>query len=100
MMTEVILNHSEAHTHKRPNYLFVFLGLLVLTVIEVGTTMLGLPDAIVVPSLLFFMLFKVVLVAMFYMHLRIDSRWFSYMFLIPLPVVALIMFVLLVGYTK
>jgi caa(3)-type oxidase subunit IV len=94
------VNHSAEHSHKRPNYLLVFLGLLALTVIEVGITQLGIPDSIVVPSLLAFMLFKVVLVAMFYMHLRVDSRWFSYMFLIPLPFVALIMFILLVGYAK
>ncbi len=94
------MNHSEGSAHSRPNYFLVFVGLLALTVIEVGITMLGIPDGILVPSLLVFMLFKVVLVAMFYMHLRVDSRWFSYMFLIPLAPVALIMFVLLVGYTK
>ena len=94
------MNHSEERVHSRPNYLLVFLGLLILTVIEVGITMLGIPEGILVPSLLLFMLFKVLLVAMFYMHLRIDSRWFAYLFLIPLPAVALIMFVLLVGYTK
>ncbi len=79
------------HTHKRPNYLLVFFGLLALTVFEVAITYLGVPDAILTAGLLAFMLFKVILVALFYMHLRVDSKWFTYIFLIPLPFVLLIL---------
>ncbi len=92
--------HTEdsAGSHKRPNYLLVFFGLLLLTLVEVGITYMPLPNGLIVASLLAFMVFKVVLVAMFYMHLRVDSRWFTYIFLIPLPFAALILAALLMGY--
>jgi cytochrome c oxidase subunit IV len=83
--------HSEeVHAH-RPNYLLIFVLLFVLTIIEVGITMIGLPQWIVNSALLAFMAFKVLLVALFYMHLRMDSKWFSYLFIIPIPFVVLIM---------
>lgn len=89
-MTHHDSHSEEAHAH-RPNYLLIFVLLFVLTVIEVGITMIGLPLWVVNSALLAFMVFKVALVAMFYMHLRMDSKWFSYLFLIPLPFVVLIM---------
>jgi caa(3)-type oxidase subunit IV len=89
-----VAEHSEemtTHSHVRPNYLLVFVGLALLTAIEVGITYMPIPHGIQTASLLAFMLFKVVLVALFYMHLRIDSKWFAYVFLIPLPFVLLIL---------
>jgi caa(3)-type oxidase subunit IV len=90
------VSHSEeiqlsAHTHKRPDYVLVFIGLLALTVFEVGITYLQIPETIITVALLAFMAFKVLLVALFYMHLRVDSKWFAYIFLIPLPFVMLIL---------
>jgi cytochrome c oxidase subunit 4 len=89
--------HTQAHTAeapahaKRPNYLLIFIFLALLTLIEVGITYLQIPRVLVVVSLLGFMAFKVVLVAMFYMHLRFDSKYFSYLFIIPIPFVMLIL---------
>ena len=88
---------TDHHDHPRPNYLLVFFGLLALTVLEVVIAGLPISETIIVVSLIAFMVFKVVLVAMFYMHLRVDSRWFAYIFLIPLPFVALIIGALLLG---
>jgi len=82
---------SAPAAHHRPNYLLVFVGLFVLTMIEVGITYLPIPRGIVTASLLAFMTFKVLLVALFYMHLRFDSKYFAYLFLIPLPFVVLIL---------
>lgn len=72
---------------ERPNYLLVFLALAVLTVAEVGVTMLPIPQ---IPILAALAAAKIVLVAMFYMHLRTDSRWFTYIFLVPIPFVVMI----------
>jgi cytochrome c oxidase subunit IV len=91
---------SAQHAHPRPNYLLVFVGLALLTAIEVGITYLGIPQAILTASLLGFMVFKVILVALFYMHLRVDSKWFAYVFLIPLPFVVLILSALYFTYPR
>jgi hypothetical protein len=75
----------------------VFLGLLALTAIEVGVTYLSLPRGAVTAALLAFMTFKVLLVVMFYMHLRFDSKWFAYLFLIPAPFVLFILGMLILS---
>ena len=68
-------------THKRPNYLLVFLALAVLTAIEVAVTYIpGIPR---MPVLLTMSLAKVLLVVLYFMHLRSDSRWFALVFIVP-----------------
>jgi cytochrome c oxidase subunit 4 len=79
--------------HRRPSYLLVFLGLGLLTLAEVGVTYLPI---IKLPILLALASTKVVLVAMFYMHLKTDNKWYSYLFLVPVPFVILIVAALLV----
>lgn len=79
--------------HKRPNYLLIFAVLAALTLAEVGVTFLPIPQ---VPILLGLAATKIVLVAMFYMHLKTDSKWFTYIFLVPIPFVVLIIASLLV----
>lgn len=79
--------------HKRPNYLLVFLALGALTMAEVGVTMLPVPQ---IPILAALASTKIVLVAMFYMHLKTDSRWFTYIFLVPIPFVVMVIAALLV----
>lgn len=87
------MEHTEQNTqghvekHKRPNYLLVFLALAALTLAEVGVTFLDIPQ---IPILAALASAKIVLVAMFYMHLKTDSRWFTYIFLVPIPFVVLI----------
>lgn len=75
------------------DYLQAFVGLAVLTVLEIGVTLLPIPR---LPFLLALMGGKVLLVAMFYMHLRTDSRWYAYLFLVPVPFVVLVAAALLV----
>jgi caa(3)-type oxidase subunit IV len=70
-----------AHPHKRPNYLLVFLALAVMTALEVGVTYVAaLPKA---PILLTMSLIKAMLVILYFMHLRTDSRWFTVVFFLP-----------------
>jgi caa(3)-type oxidase subunit IV len=67
--------------HRRPHYGLVFLVLAVLTAFEVSVTYIpGLPR---VPFLLGTAFIKVMLVALYFMHLKSDSRWFGLIFLIP-----------------
>ena len=52
---------------------------------------------LVVPLLAFLMTAKVLLVAMYYMHLKNDRPVFTYIVLIPVPFVAMIVTALLIG---
>lgn len=76
--------HMEESTHKSPNYLAIFGLLAAITLVEV-TVAAGIPALLIGLSLV-----KVVLVAMYYMHLKFESGWFTAIFLTPLPFVALI----------
>jgi heme/copper-type cytochrome/quinol oxidase subunit 4 len=85
---------SSGQVHKRPNYWIVFGVLAVLTLIEIGITMIPGFD----PRLPLFLLMagKVTLVAMYYMHLQSDSRWFAAFFLAPVPFILLIVAALMI----
>lgn len=87
--------HESVKGHKRSNYIAVGVVLAVLTMIEVGVTYFReiIPQ---VPTLLTFMAAKVVLVGLFYMHLRYDSRWFTAIILSPIPFIALALIILTV----
>jgi heme/copper-type cytochrome/quinol oxidase subunit 4 len=76
--------HLEESTHKKSNYLFIFGLLAAITLVEV-TVAANIPAVLIGLSLT-----KVVLVAMYYMHLKSESAWFTAIFLTPLPFVALI----------
>jgi caa(3)-type oxidase subunit IV len=62
---------TEKHA-KRP-YMWVFLWLAVLTAIEVGVANLGLNKTLQIILLAILAVGKVLLVALFYMHLRYDK---------------------------
>jgi len=84
------MEHSPEITatpHKSPNYLLVGGILLVLTLIEIAIAYIMGTAAR--PILFILMLAKVTLVAMFYMHLQSDSKWFAAFFLAPLPFILL-----------
>lgn len=89
--------HEQTTGHKeKPNYLLVFLGLAALTAIEFG--LYALHTSWTIPILVAMSAAKIVLVAMFYMHLKTDSKWYAYVFLVPIPFVALIATALIIGF--
>jgi cytochrome c oxidase subunit IV len=78
--------------HRRPNYLLVFAALAVLTALEVLVTYIpGIPLA---PVLLTMSIAKVLLVILYFMHLRFDNRWFSFIFFAPFLLVIPLLIVL------
>jgi len=89
---------AEAHSHPTPGtYLKVALVLFALTALEVlafevgrnaGMPMHSAVEPIVVPILLILSAAKFALVAMFYMHLKQDSKLFSHFFVWPLILAA------------
>lgn len=62
---------------KHSNYLLVFFALAALTGLEIAVTQFPLPRAPILIPLAFL---KAGLVALFYMHLRYDSKLFSAIF--------------------
>jgi cytochrome c oxidase subunit 4 len=76
----VLMETSSVEQHKSPNYIAVFVVLVVLTAIEVGVTYVAsIPRLVVLIPLA---IAKATLVVLFYMHLRFDSRVFTLIFVI------------------
>lgn len=74
-----------AHPGAGPRtYLVVAAFLVAITVMEVWVFYIPALARVLVPILLILSACKFALVAMFYMHLRFDHAWFSYVFVAPL----------------
>ena len=67
--------------HKHPKYLLVFLALAILTLVELAT--FYLPPNLRPVALLTLSFIKALLVVLYFMHLKTDSRWFAFIFLVP-----------------
>jgi cytochrome c oxidase subunit 4 len=86
---------SHPTTERPVNYLGIFIILAVLTLVETLASYLQ-QAAIKFPVLIALSLVKAVLVSLYFMHLKFDSRIFSYLFIagcllsIPLILVMLI----------
>jgi cytochrome c oxidase subunit 4 len=79
--------HPVVQHHPHPTagvYLRVAAILVILTVIEVGVFYVPAFHVILVPALLLLSAVKFFLVVMFYMHLKMDSRFFTFLFGGPL----------------
>src|SRR5690348_1987116 len=77
--------HTDQHAHPSvATYLQVAAVLLMLTVLEVGIFYVPAFHPILVPALLLLSAVKFTLVVMFYMHLKMDSRFFTFLFGGPL----------------
>jgi cytochrome c oxidase subunit IV len=69
-------------------YMVVAVFLLAITVMEVWVFYVPALSRVLVPILLILSTLKFTLVALFYMHLRFDHAWFSYVFVGPLIIAA------------
>ena len=92
--------HGEppAGEHAHPGakeYLAIATVLTVLTAIEVAVFYIPSLKVILVPTLLTLSTVKFALVAMFYMHLKFDHRLFSWLFVVPMLIAALVILALL-----
>ncbi len=73
---------AEHHPSRARTYTLIFFVLLIVTALEVAVTYF--PDIPQLPALLILAVFKFLLIAGFYMHLKYDSRVFSAFFIIGL----------------
>jgi cytochrome c oxidase subunit 4 len=69
--------------------------LTVITAVEVAVFYVPSMKPVLVPTLLTLSALKFAMVAMWYMHLKFDSRVFSWLFVVPMIVIALIIIALL-----
>jgi caa(3)-type oxidase subunit IV len=82
---------TAAVTHQRPNYVAIFVALAVMTFLEWAVYAIhGLPKA---PILLAMAFIKVMLVVLYFMHLRSDNPWYRVVFFAPFLLVIPLMFV-------
>ena len=82
---EALAEEPELVKHPGPaEYVKVAVVLAVATAFEVGLYYLNLPHSLLVALLLFFAVVKFSLVALWFMHLRFDSRTFSRFFVMGL----------------
>ncbi|MGZ8426954.1 MAG: cytochrome C oxidase subunit IV family protein [Candidatus Binatia bacterium] len=72
---------STAHAH--PNYIKIFIILSVLTAVEIGVTFLGLPRTLLVALLVGLAVWKAALVALHFMHLKIEKKTLTIVAIIP-----------------
>ena len=84
-------------TEKRPNYLFIFIALAVFTGIETLVSYVQ-QEAIKFPTLVVLSVAKALLVLLYFMHLKFDSKVFSYLFIagciLVIPLILVIVIVM------
>ena len=76
--------------HANPRYILIWVILLVLTLAEVGYAFLDLPKIMLAVGLVFMAVWKAVLVAMYYMHLRYEPKRLWILAVSPLPLAVLL----------
>ncbi|MGH7578405.1 MAG: cytochrome C oxidase subunit IV family protein [Longimicrobiales bacterium] len=82
--------------HRAPRYFVVWVALFVLTIAEVGVAFFsGMPKAALVLILLALALWKALLVALYYMHLRFEPRKLWLLALSPAPLIVILIGVVL-----
>jgi len=92
-----------AAAHRSANYLGIFILLAVFTLLETVVSYVTQP-ALKVPVLIALALAKALLVLLYFMHLKSDSRLFSYLFIagcvltIPLVLVMSVVMPVIAGY--
>ena len=88
----------ESVEHKAPNYIAVWAGLAILTVVEVAIVYLRLPRRLMVVSLVFLALWKALLVALYFMHLKFEPKRLLYIVLAPLPLAIIMVVAVMHGF--
>jgi cytochrome c oxidase subunit 4 len=84
------------HGAKKTNYYLIWLILFILTVAEVGVAFLShIPKNILIIVLLLMAVWKALLVAMYYMHLRFEPRKLWLIAAAPLPLAVILVVIVL-----
>lgn len=76
--------------HAEPPYFLIWVALLVLTLAEVGYAFLALPQFWLAFGLIVMAVWKALLVALYYMHLRFEPKRLWVLAASPLPLIAIL----------
>jgi cytochrome c oxidase subunit IV len=90
--------HQTEEGHEHPSnttYVVVGIALAILTAVEVAVIYIPVLSPVVVPILLVLTSAKFALVVMFYMHLKMDDKVFTWVFVAP-GVLALFLIIALI----
>lgn len=78
-----------------PKYMLVFFGLFILTIVELGVAFIGLSKVATILALIALAVYKAVLVALYYMHLRFEPTRLRVVVLAPLPLALILVLAVL-----
>jgi cytochrome c oxidase subunit 4 len=82
-------SHGPAR-HAHPNYIGIWIGLAVLTAIELGVAFLPFAKTIIILLLVGLAFWKASLVALYYMHLRFEPNRLRILAVAPLPLIVIL----------
>lgn len=86
---------ADAHAEHKTNYMAIFWWLAVLTAVELGVIFLPINKGIIAVLLVLLAVTKAAMVALYFMHLRLETRTLGYIALTPLVIGALLLAVLM-----
>jgi cytochrome c oxidase subunit 4 len=86
---------SEAAQHKRPNYMGIWVGLAALTLVELGVAFLPWSKQVIILLLIGLAVWKALLVALYFMHLRFEGNRMRIFAIAPLPLTVIIVIAVL-----
>ena len=89
---------ADATTPKHPNYIAVWGALAALTAVEVAIVYFRLERKLLIPLLIFLALWKAMLVALYFMHLRFEPKRLLYIVLAPLPLAVILVVAVVHGF--
>lgn len=86
---------AEAETHKHPNYIAIWAMLAILTVVEVVIVYFRLTREYLILALVLLALWKAMLVALYFMHLKFEPKKLLFVVLTPLPLALILVLLVL-----
>lgn len=89
---------SKAAAHAQPNYWTIWAYLLLLTVVELGVAFLPWSKEIQLLVLLALAIWKALLVALYFMHLKFEGNRMRIFAIAPLPLTVIIIVAVLTEY--
>lgn len=81
-----------------PPYMLIFGGLALLTAIELGVAFLPWPKQVIVLLLIALAVWKALLVALYYMHLRFEPNRLRILAVAPLPLAVILVTAVIMEY--